>query len=307
MPPRSPLPQRQGLDAAWLRTPDNDPDAHAPWATMRDYLLDRLPAVVPVPQMLAAGEFVDRSGRPWSGEEPYRPNAFVWFHRPLAPEPFVPFALEMLDSDARVVVVDKPHFLATTPRGAHVRETVLVRLRVSLGLPELAPAHRLDRLTAGVLVLTTERNHRAAYAGLFQSRAVRKTYEALAPFDPELEFPRRVIGRIEKRRGSLQAAVVAGEPNAETLIELVETRGRYARYRLTPITGKTHQLRVHLAALGLPILGDPLYPTVLDIGPDDFSSPLQLVARRLRFTDPIDQTPRDYTSRFALEWPGAAR
>ncbi|MFZ1410104.1 MAG: pseudouridine synthase [Micropruina sp.] len=274
---------------------------------MRDYLLDRLPAVVPVPQMLAAGEFVDRSGRPWSGEEPYRPNAFVWFHRPLAPEPFVPFALEMLDSDARVVVVDKPHFLATTPRGAHVRETVLVRLRVSLGLPELAPAHRLDRLTAGVLVLTRQRSHRAAYAGLFQSRAVRKTYEALAPFDPELEFPRRVIGRIEKRRGSLQAAVVAGEPNAETLIELVETRGRYARYRLTPITGKTHQLRVHLAALGLPILGDPLYPTVLDIGPDDFSSPLQLVARRLRFTDPIDQTPRDYTSRFALEWPGAAR
>ena len=125
----------------------------------------------------------------------------------------------------------------------------------------------------------------------------------MAPVDPALEFPRHVVNRIEKRRGSLQAQVVAGEPNAETLVELLETRGRYARYRLTPTSGKTHQLRVHLAALGLPILGDPLYPFVLDVDADDFTSPLQLVARRLSFTDPIDQTPRDYTSRFALEWP----
>ena len=176
-----------------------------------------------------------------------------------------------------------------------------------MDLPDLAPAHRLDRLTAGVLVLTAHRGHRAAYAGLFQTRRVHKTYEALAPFDPTLEFPRRVTSRIEKRRGSLQAVVVAGEPNAETLVELVETRGQLARYRLTPTTGKTHQLRVHMAALGLPILGHPLYPTVLDVDADDFTAPLQLIARRLCFTDPIDQTSRDYTSRFALEWPGAAR
>jgi tRNA pseudouridine32 synthase/23S rRNA pseudouridine746 synthase len=155
--------------------------------------------------------------------------------------------------------------------------------------------------------LTTRREHRGAYAGLFRARSVHKTYEALAPFDPTLEFPRRVTDRIEKRRGSLQAEVVVGEPNAETLVELVETRGQFARYRLTPVTGKTHQLRVHMAGLGLPILGDPLYPTVLDDAPDDFTAPLQLVARRLRFTDPIDETPRDYTSRYELEWPEAAR
>jgi len=303
MPPRSPLPQRQGLDAAWLRTPDNNPTAPVPWATMRDFLLDRLPAAAPVAEMLAAREFVDQTGCPWTGEERYRPNAFVWFHRSLAPEPVVPFPIEVLDADVRVVVVDKPHFLATTPRGTHVSESVLVRLRGSLGLPDLAAAHRLDRLTAGVLVLTVTREHRAAYAGLFQARLVHKSYEALAPFDPALEFPLRVVNRIEKRRGSLQAQVVAGEPNAETLIELVETRGRCARYRLTPSSGKTHQLRVHLAALGLPILGDPLYPCVLDLDADDFTSPLQLVARRLSFTDPIDQTPREYTSRFTLEWP----
>lgn len=307
MPPRSPLPQRLGLDAAWLRTPDNEPGVDAPWGTMGDFLVDRLPAEAPVTEMLAAGEFVDQGGRPWTGSEPYRPHTFVWFHRRLAPEPVVPFAVEVLHADARVVVVDKPHFLATTPRGAHVRESVLVRVRGSLGLPDLAPAHRLDRLTAGVLVLTADRRHRAAYAGLFQTRQVDKTYEALAPFDPTLTFPRRLAGRIEKRRGSLQAEVVAGESNAETFVELVETRGRFGRYRLTPTTGKTHQLRVHMAAMGLPILGDPLYPRIADVDADDFSSPLQLIARRLRFIDPIDQTARDYTSRFALRWPEAAR
>ncbi len=307
MPPRSPLPQRQGLGAAWVRTPDRDPNAPAPWATMRDFLVDRLPDAVPVAERLAAGEFVDQGGQPWTGEEPYRPNTFVWFHRPTRPEPVVPFPVEVLYADERIVVVDKPHFLATTPNGTHVRETVVVRLRDSLGLPELAPVHRLDRLTAGVLVLTTERRYRGVYAGLFQAGDAHKTYEALAPYDPTLELPRRVVSRIEKRRGSLQAEEPAGEPNAETLVELVETRGMYARYLLTPTTGKTHQLRLHMASLGLPILGDSLYPTVLEVEADDFTTPLQLVARRLVFVDPIDGTARQYTSRFALEWPDAAR
>ena len=303
MPPRSPLPQRMGLDAAWLRTPDNDPEAPPPWTTMGEFLLDRLPRRVPVAERLASGEFVDQAGRPWSADDPYRPNTFVWFHRPVAPEPVVPFDIEVLDADARLVVVDKPPFLATIPRGSHVTETVLVRLRTSLGLPDLAPVHRLDRLTAGVLVLTKARQFRSAYAQVFQGRDVAKTYEAIAPFDPALVFPRTVVNRIEKRRGTLQARIVAGEPNAETRIELVETRGCYARYRLTPVTGKTHQLRLHLASLGLPIVGDPLYPTVADAAPDDYASPLRLVARRLRFTDPIDGSPRDYASRFALAWP----
>ncbi|HEX5336606.1 MAG TPA: pseudouridine synthase [Propionicimonas sp.] len=274
---------------------------------MRDFLLERLPDAAPVEEMLQAGEFVDKAGHPWVGDEPYRPHTFVWFHRELAPEPAVPFDIEVLAADERVVVVDKPHFLATTPRGTHVTESVLVRLRESLGLPELAAAHRLDRLTAGVLVLTRERRYRAAYAGVFQTGDVHKTYEALAPFDPTLEFPRRIANRIEKRRGSLQAEVVDGEPNAETLVELLETRGDYGRYRLTPTTGKTHQLRLQLATLGLPIVGDPLYPAILDVAADDFSTPLQLVARRLVFTDPLDQAPREYTSRFPLEWPAAAR
>ncbi|PKQ32040.1 MAG: pseudouridylate synthase [Actinobacteria bacterium HGW-Actinobacteria-2] len=302
MPPRSPLPQRDGLDAAWVRTPDNLPGSHR-WTTMRDFLRERLSDAAPVDEMLAAEVFVDQAGRPWRGEEPYRPNAFIWFHRELAPEPKVPFEVAVLYADERIVVVDKPHFLATMPRGVHVRETVVVRLRESLGLPELVPAHRLDRLTAGVLVLTTQRAYRSAYAELFQSQQVSKTYEALAPHDPAIAFPQTVRNRIEKPRGSLQAVVVAGEPNAETLIELAEVRGDHARYRLIPTTGKTHQLRVHLAGLGLAIVGDPLYPRVLDVPVDDFSAPLQLVARRLSFIDPVDQTPREFISGCALSWP----
>lgn len=306
MPPRSPLPQRHGLDAAWIRTPDNTP--HAPrWDTMRDFLTERLAAAAPVDAMLVAGEFVAASGRPWAGDDPYRPHTFVWFHRPLAPEHVVPFAVEVLYSDERIVVVDKPHFLATTPRGVHVRESALVRLRESLGLPDLTPAHRLDRLTAGVLLLTAERQHRAAYAGLFQGGRVRKTYEALAPMDQGRTFPLTVTGRIVKRRGCLQAEIVDGEPNAETRIELVETRGEYGRYQLTPTTGRTHQLRVHMASLGVPILGDPLYPHVREVAADDFSTPLHLVARRLEFADPVDHTPHAYTSRFVLSWPGQPR
>ena len=303
MSPRSPLPQRHGLDAAWVRTPDTYEGAVPPWATMREFLMDRLPARALVGERLEAGEFVDQSAQPLTGDEPYTPHTFVWFHRALAPETPAPFPINVLEVNERLVVVDKPHFMATTPRGAHVTQSALVKMRVALDLPELAPAHRLDRLTAGVLVFTTRREYRGAYAGVFQSGNAHKTYEALAPFDPAREFPRRIVGRIEKRRDSLQAELVDGEPNTETLVEIEEVRGAYARYLLTPTTGKTHQLRVHMASLGLPIMGDSLYPTVMDVAPDDVSSPLQLIARRLWFTDPIDQTPRDYVSAFELEWP----
>lgn len=306
MPPRSPLPPRHGLQAAWVRTPDRDQANPAPWVTMRDFLVAKLGPLGPagVDRQLAAGGFVDAVGQPWSGAEPYRANTFVWFHRELRDEPVVPFAEEILHQDERIVIADKPHFLSTIPRGRHIVQSLVVRLRQRLGLPELGPAHRLDRLTAGIVLLTTEPRWRAPYQQLFERREVRKTYRAIAPFDPALQLPRHLGGHIVKRRGSLQAELIAGEQdNAATWLELLEQRGDWAEYRLSPETGRTHQLRVQLNALGLPILGDPLYPEVLDVSVDDFTTPLRLVAESLEFTDPIDGTERRYVSQRALTWP----
>lgn len=306
MAPRSPLPQQHGLDAAWVRSPSAAEASAAGWVTMRDWLNSRLPAKALVDQRLAAGEYMDDAGRPWDPDAPFTPYSFVWFHRPLEPEPELPFDLPVIYRDRNIVVVDKPHFMATIPRGSHVTQTALIRLRVALDLPELTPAHRLDRLTAGVLVFTTRREVRGAYAGVFQDRGAVKTYDALAPYDASLEFPRRVACRIEKPRDSIQALVVPGEVNAITDIEVAEVRGSVAHFRLSPITGKTHQLRVHMASLGLALLNDPLYPSIVPVKTDDWDKPLQLIARSLEFTDPYDGTARRYVSEQALRWPSAS-
>lgn len=192
--------------------------------------------------------------------------------------------------------------MATTPRGAHVVESALVRLRRELVLPQLSPAHRLDRLTAGVLLLVVRPELRRAYQSLFDTRAVRKTYEAVAPVRPGL--PCTVRSRIVKERGVLQAREVPGEPNAETHVELLTERGGTGGYRLRPRTGRTHQLRVHLSSLGVPILNDDLYPQVREVDPHDYAAPLQLLARTLELDDPLTGRPRRFTSTRALaSWP----
>ena len=302
MPPRSPLPPRHGLQAAWVRTRDRG--AEAPWPTMRDFLLDKLgPGRDCVDPMLARGEFVDEHARPISGDDPYRPNLFVFFHRTLRPEAEVPGRLEVLHRDDRIVVFDKPHFLSTIPRGRHVLQSAVVKGREATGLPELSAAHRLDRGTAGVLLMTTERRWRRAYQEVFARREVTKTYEVIAPYRPGLDLPRVVRSHLVKRVGVLQAETLDLPPNSETHITLAEVRDGWARYVVRPVTGRTHQIRAHFNQLGLPLLGDPLYPEVRSIDIDDFSTPLRLLARELRFTDPIDGTPRVLTSRRDLEWP----
>lgn len=297
--PRSPLPQRHGLDAAWLRTP-SDGD----WTLMRDHLVDRLPydAERRVDEMIAEGRFVDDRATMITATTPYSPNVFVWFHRDLPVETVVAAAVPVLYRDERIVVVDKPHFLSTIPRGQHVMQSVVVRLRDELGLPELGAAHRLDRMTAGVLLLTAERRWRAAYQTLFERRAVFKVYEAIAPVGPLGPGETRVVrSHLRKDRGVLQGYAVPGAaPNAETVVELLSIRGRWGRYRLTPRTGRTHQLRLHLYGLGISIANDPLYPEVLDLPLGEHTDALQLLARTLQFSDPVDGTAHDFTSRREL-------
>ena len=230
-----------------------------------------------------AGEVVDARGNAVDALTVMPAGSVVYLYRELPQEVPVPFDIPVLYRDENILVVDKPHFLATMPRGRHVAQTALVRLRRELDLPELSPAHRLDRLTAGVLLFTLRREVRGAYQTLFARGEVSKTYLARSSTQPELAGPQTVSNRIVKRRGVLQAVVEPGEPNAETVIEPLGG----GRYRLTPRTGRTHQLRVHMAGLGVPIDNDPLYPDVVDADPGDFSRPLQLLAHRLEFTDPI--------------------
>ena len=239
-----------------------------------------------------AGAVVDATGSALDGSTVLPAGAVVYLYRDLPDEPEVPFDVPVLHRDDNILVVDKPHFLATMPRGRHVAQTALVRLRRDLDLPELSPAHRLDRLTAGVLIFTVRREVRGAYQTLFARGEVHKTYLARSSAEPGLAVPQTVSNRISKRRGVLQAVVEPGEPNAETHVEPLGE----GLYRLTPRTGRTHQLRVHMAGLGVPIDNDPLYPRVNDVEPHDFTSPLKLLAHSLAFTDPITGAPVRFTS-----------
>ncbi len=286
---RAPLPPRDGLGPARLRV----------WGgPLGEELTSRFGPEVAAKAV--AGEVVDRHGVVLDPATVLPAGAVVYLYRELREEVEVPFDIPVLYQDDDIVVADKPHFLATMPRGRHVAQTALVRLRRQLGLDELSPAHRLDRLTAGVLLFTTRREIRGAYQTLFARGAVRKTYLARAAVNPGVALPYEVRSRIMKYRSNFQAVEEAGEPNAVTLVELLSADGLY---RLTPRTGRTHQLRVHMASLGTPIWGDPLYPEVLDVAADDFSTPLQLLAQRIEFQDPRSGEAREFVSERRLLRP----
>ncbi len=268
---------------------------------LADVLVTRFPGTDEyVSEQFAIGAVVGADGERLTAGTPVIPRMPVWLYRRLPDEVAVPFAQPILYRDERIVVVDKPHFLATMPRGSRVVQSSLVWLRRELDEPRLAPAHRLDRLTAGVLLFTVDPVVRGAYQQLFASGRAAKEYEALAPLRPELTLPTVVRSRIEKTPGIMRAYEIEGEPNAESRVELTDAAGGTGRYRLLPRTGKTHQLRLHMCGLGIPILGDPLYPERRTVADDDFGDPLRLLARRLAFVDPVDGAEREFVSERAL-------
>lgn len=286
-----------------MRSPDRDPANPRPWPTMRDWLHHRLSEHIDVDAFIADERFVLDSGEPLRADAGYRPHTFVWFYRDLPEETPVPGRVRVVHRDERIVVVDKPPFLSSIPRGKHIAESVVVRMRHELGLPELTPMHRLDRVTSGLLILATERRWRGAYQSMFMRGEVSKTYRAVAGIRDGLELPVVVRNHLRKRHGTWQGEEVPGlAPNAESLVELehelpaASGGERRGVYRLTPRTGKTHQLRLHMLGLGIPIEGDPLYPVVREVAVDDFGTPLQLLASELRFPDPIDGTERRFAS-----------
>jgi len=298
-------PLRDGVGASRVGVPD------ARHATVLQFLAARFPAVADWPARLARGDVLDAVGRPLAADAACAAGMLLWYWRDPPPEPRVPFEIELLHRDEHLVVVDKPHFLPVTPGGRHLRETVLARLRHDLGIATLAPMHRLDRETAGVLVFVVQPATRGAYNALLRERRVHKVYEAIAPWRAELALPLDCRHRLDKPAGAgfMQVHVVPGEPNAEMRLELIgrlaAPHEAFAHYRLTPRTGQTHQLRVQMAALGLPLVGDRIYPRLWpEPAPGaapDWTQPLQLLAREIAFTDPLTGAARRFASRRRLD------
>lgn len=286
---------------------------HRHFARLDAFLADRFPQVADWHQRLARGDVRDTQGRPATADRPVAPGDLFWYWRDPPPEPPVPGELTVLHQDDLLVIVDKPHFLPVTPGGRHLHETALVKLRRLTGIPTLAPMHRLDRETAGVLAFTVQPATRHAYQALLAGRRVHKVYEAVAPWRADLALPLVARHRLQERPGDafMQMEAVDGEPNAQTLVELItrlpgdHLAHELAHYRLTPVTGRKHQLRIQLSTLGIPICGDRIYPVLLPDTPPgglpDFSHPLQLLARELAFTDPVTGEARRFISRRRLE------
>lgn len=299
----APLPVRNGVAPSRVYLPKG------PWPSMYSFLAQRFPHVAEpdLRRRLLQGDIVDQAGRVVAASDPYVSDQWLWYYREVPDEAPVPFELPVLYQDDYLVAVDKPHFLASIPGGRYLNETALTRLRHALNMPSLTPLHRLDRDTAGVLLFCVHPPSRGAYQALFQTRDVVKVYEAVAPWCDGNVWPLHFQCAMQPVPGRFTMQAVSGSPNSETLItrvRAVSSRGSdtpLALYRLEPRTGRKHQLRVHMAALGAPLLNDRFYPVLQwQQAPDDFSNPLQLLARSVQFTDPVTGQARYFESRRRL-------
>ncbi len=275
-----------------------------PWLTLLDGLCARFPQIEREVWLdrFARGRVQDASGCVLAAELPYRVGMEVRYFREVPDEPRIPFEAHILFADADLVVADKPHFLPVMPAGRFVVETLLLRLQAQVGNPDLVPLHRIDRETAGLVLFSARPETRAIYQVLFRQRTIMKTYEAIAQPLPSLCMPHVHSSLLKAGEPFFRTCEADGVPNSETRIDVIERRPHAWRYDLQPVTGRKHQLRVHMAALGAPIVNDSLYPELCTRGPDDFSRPLQLLAKSLRFVDPVVGGVREFESRLALSF-----
>jgi len=289
-------PSIDGLAASTLQLPPGT------WPAVLDCLCERFQAVARSQWLdrMARGRVVDGEGRRLTAETPYRVGLEVHYYREVSDEPPIPFDEVVLHADADLLVADKPHFLPVTPSGAHVHETLLGRLIRRTGNTALAPLHRIDRDTAGLVLFSANPQSRARYQALFRERRIEKSYEAIAPALPDIEFPCVRSSRIIAGEPFFRMREIEGPANSETRIDVLASGEGTWHYALTPITGRKHQLRVHMAALGAPIANDGIYPSVFHRQPGDYSAPLQLLAKHLSFVDPLSGLERSFSSSFVL-------
>jgi tRNA pseudouridine32 synthase/23S rRNA pseudouridine746 synthase len=270
--------------------------------TVYDYLCTQFPHIQTSEwqSRFQEGLVYDAQGNSLNLNSPFQANSHCFYYRFLAHEVHVPFEHQILFENEHFMVIDKPHFLTMSPTGQYIQETLLVRLKKQTGIEHLTPIHRLDRETAGVVLISKNVASRGLYQQLFATRQVQKTYHAIAGYREELRFPQIVRLRVDKGQPFYTMQVLEGEPNSETEITLLEQKDHLAKYELKPYTGKQHQLRVHLNFLGIPILNDPFYPSVAHKADNDFSTPLQLLAQHIQFIDPITQQLIQFSSEQVL-------
>jgi len=250
------------------------------------------------------GLIMTTDGQALAADDAYQGNSHLIYFRRLEREPEIPFKEHILYQDEHILVADKPHFLPVTPGGLYLHQTLLNRLKRKTGIQTLSPIHRIDRDTAGLVIFSVQPTERAHYQNLFRDRLVNKLYEAIAPYSENLriKLPLTYQSRLQESEHFLQMQEIDGEPNTDTYIELIQEMKPWARYRLRPGSGKKHQLRCHLNALGVPILNDQIYPELTpyqryDL---DLTKPLQLLAKEISFFDPITCQERVFTSQMQL-------
>jgi tRNA pseudouridine32 synthase/23S rRNA pseudouridine746 synthase len=295
-----PLPVRDGVGPSVIVLPDGH------WATVLDFLDEKFPNVPreEIAKRMARGDVCDGNGAAVPEDAPYRAQQKLYYYREIADEPRVPFEEAVLFEDEHIVVADKPHFLSVTPGGRFLQETLLVRLKRKLRVDTLAPMHRIDRETAGLVIFTKQPAFRGRYQSMFEKREVEKTYQAWATWRDDMFLPMTYRSHIEQSTHFMRMQENPSlAPNSETVISLIERLGVYARYRLQPLSGKKHQLRLHMAALGMPILNDQIYPQHAQQGEEDLTRPLQLLAAEIAFADPITGVRREFVSQQRLSGP----
>ncbi|MDR6985335.1 tRNA pseudouridine32 synthase/23S rRNA pseudouridine746 synthase [Rheinheimera pacifica] len=282
------------------------------WHTVLQFLCSQFPFISEAiwRQRIAAGKVYWFNGAAISADTPFMPSKRLCYYREVTAEPVIPFVHQILYQDQHIIVADKPHFLPVTPGGEYVNECLLARLQRDTGLTDIAPVHRLDRDTAGLVLFSLNAQSRAAYYQLFSAGTIYKQYQAVARLTHEVAtaaLPQhwQIKNRIEKSTPRFINAIVPGEVNAQSDISLVAKSGELGLFELTPHSGKTHQLRLHMLSLGMPILHDNYYPELKAKQAPQFEQPLQLLAKQLRFTDPLTQQPQQFSSKQQLSaWPG---
>jgi tRNA pseudouridine32 synthase / 23S rRNA pseudouridine746 synthase len=287
------------------------PNSSAGCSTVLDFLIKRFPRIKPDIwlQRIHDGKVQWEDKTSISEYSPYSPHKRILYYREAEQEPDIPFSETILYQDEQLLVVDKPHFMPVIPNGNYVRQSLIYRLRSNTGIDTLTPIHRIDRYTAGVVMFSINPETRGKYQMLFANGLVTKTYHAIATIPPNSDLATQQLPRqwlVENRIVSgdpwFRMTVTDGEINARTRIECIEVNNAKGLFHLYPLTGKTHQLRLHMSGLGMPLLNERYYPELHPESEDDFKQPLQLLAKRLEFIDPITAEPRDFCTCLNLTW-----